>query len=382
MKWLFIASIGMLLALNASAARKPRTPALQFNPNSGVKASLTMPDGRVVNYAAYTRLYFVTNIEDSTYQYMNVFVPEGATQQTPIFLRTYVGGYMASQAGGPQAEDASGRALAEGYVLVIPGSRGRSSTVKRGKETFYTGRAPKALLDLKAAIRYLRHFDRLIPGNTEKIITDGTSAGGAMSSLLGATGNNPAYEPLLKAMGAADGRDDVFASVCYCPITDLDHADMAYEWLYGNTDSRKSLPESKRALTEELAAQFPAYINSLGLKKPDGTPLNADNYSEYIKQIIICSAQEAKDAGADIADSLGFTFSAEAAFQAPRIGIYNVQGGYTIDLYTNDFKPVASTIAALYRSRWKIEIFFRNLKQNLHIKSFLGTTQNAVEIQI
>lgn len=91
MKWLFIASIGMLLALNASAARKPRTPALQFNPNSGVKASLTMPDGRVVNYAAYMRLYFVTNIEDSTYQYMNVFVPEGATQQTPIFLRTYVG---------------------------------------------------------------------------------------------------------------------------------------------------------------------------------------------------------------------------------------------------------------------------------------------------
>ena len=49
-----------------------------------------------------------------------------------------------------------------------------------------------------------------------------------------------------------------------------------------------------------------------------------------------------------------------------RIGIYNAQGGYTIDLYTNDFKHAASTIAALYRSRWKIEIFFRNLKQNLH----------------
>ena len=65
-----------------------------------------------------------------------------------------------------------------------------------------------------------------------------------------------------------------------------------------------------------------------------------------------------------------------------RIGIYNVQGGYTIDLYTNDFKHAASTIAALYRSRWKIEIFFRSLKQNLHIKSFLGTSQNAVEIQI
>jgi len=317
MKKLIIAAIGMMLALNASAAKKGRMPALQFNPNSGVKASLTMPDGKVVNYTAYNKLYFVTNVEDSTYQYMNIFVPEGANEQTPIFLRTYVGGYMPSQAGDPQAQDASGRALSEGYVLVIPGSRGRTSTVQKGKKTIYTGRAPKALLDLKAAIRYLRHFDSVIPGDAEKIITDGTSAGGAMSSLMGATGNNPAYKPLLKAMGAADERDDVFASVCYCPITDLDHADMAYEWLYGNTESRKSLSESKRALTAELAAQFPAYINSLGLKKADGTSLNADNYLDYIKQIIIRSAQEAKDAGADISDSLGFTFSSEAAFQAP-----------------------------------------------------------------
>ena len=67
-----------------------------------------------------------------------------------------------------------------------------------------------------------------MPGNAEKIITDGTSAGGAMSALLGTTGNNPAYEPYLKAMGAADARDDVYASVCYCPITDLNHADIAY----------------------------------------------------------------------------------------------------------------------------------------------------------
>ena len=119
---------------------------------------------------------------------MNIFVPEGATQQTPIFLRTYVGGYMPSQAGDPQAEDASGRALSEGYVLVIPGSRGRTSTVQKGKKTIYTGRAPKALLDLRRLFRYLRHFDSVIPGDAEKIITDGTSAGGAMSSLMGATG--------------------------------------------------------------------------------------------------------------------------------------------------------------------------------------------------
>ena len=91
MKKLIIASLGMMLAMNMNAAKKPKTSALQFNPESGVKASLTMPDGRVVNYTAYNKLYFVTNVEDSTYQYMNIFVPEGANEQTPIFLRTYVG---------------------------------------------------------------------------------------------------------------------------------------------------------------------------------------------------------------------------------------------------------------------------------------------------
>lgn len=56
--------------------------------------------------------------------------------------------------------------------------------------------------------------------------------------------------------------------------------------------------------------------------------------------------------------------------------------GYVIELLINDFTHAASTIAQLYRSRWQIEIFFRNLKQNLHIKSFLDTSQNDVEIQI
>jgi hypothetical protein len=167
----------------------------------------------------------------------------------------------------------------------------------------------------------------LIAGDSEKIITDGTSAGGAMSALMGATGNNPAYDKYLKEMGAADERDDVFASVCYCPITDLDHADMAYEWLYGNTDSRKSLSAAKVGLTQELAAQFPDYVNTLGLKKPDGTALNSSNYLDYIKQLIIKSAQEAKDAGANIPDSLGFTFSSEANFQAPINGGMKPMGG-------------------------------------------------------
>ena len=165
-----------------------------------------------------------------------MFSKVSSKSSTPILLRTYVGGYMAAQAGQPQAGDASGRALKEGLVVVIPGTRGRNSTIiatnddkksgiKKG-QTIYTGRAPNAILDLKAAIRYIRFFDDVSPGDAEKIITDGISAGGAMSSLMGATGNHPDYEPLLQAMGAAPARDDVFASVCYCPIIDLDHAEL------------------------------------------------------------------------------------------------------------------------------------------------------------
>ena len=94
------------------------------------------------------------------------------------------------------------------------------------------------MLDLKAAIRYLKFNDDLILGNAKKIITDGTSAGGAMSALLGSTGNHPDYELLLEKMGAAKASDDIWAAVCFCPITDLEHADMAYEWLYNCTNNR------------------------------------------------------------------------------------------------------------------------------------------------
>ena len=309
------ALLAAAVAIFSCAGQTAVEDGLVFDPSVGTTGSITLPTGQTVNYTAYEKLFFVTNVEDSTYQYMNVYIPDGATQSTPIFLRTYVGGYMASEASRPQAGDAPGRALAEGYVVAIPGSRGRNSKVG---DTF-TGRAPAAILDLKAAIRYLRHFDKEMPWDAERIITDGTSAGGAMSALMGATGNAPEYEPYLEAMGAAKERDNVFASVCYCPIIDLDHADMAYEWMYGGTDSRQGLPDEQKTVSKELADQFPEYLASLNLKKPDGTPLTIDYYLDYIKELLIKAAQKAKDAGADISTEFGFTFSSESMgrFAAP-----------------------------------------------------------------
>lgn len=319
MRKIFTTILAAIICTGA-VARKGQNAQLRFDGSTGVAGSVTMSCGGIVNYTAFTELYYVTNIEDSTYQYLNVFVPDGATQQTPIFLRTYVGGYMASKAGYPQADDATGRALQEGYVVVIPGSRGRNSTVTENGKTIYTGRAPYGLLDLKAAVRYLRLFDAEMAGDAEHIITDGTSAGGAMSSLLGATGNCPDYDAMLREMGAADTRDDIFAAVCYCPITDLDHADMAYEWLYNCTnDGQRRISEAQRPVSDELAAMYPDYINSLGLTLDDGTPLTSDNYMDCIRHELIRSAQIAKNAGADIPDSIGFTFSGKSMHGMPPI---------------------------------------------------------------
>jgi len=56
--------------------------------------------------------------------------------------------------------------------------------------------------------------------------------------------------------------------------------------------------------------------------------------------------------------------------------------GETILLVTNHFRLAASTLSQIYRDRWEIEVFFRALKQNLRVKTFVGTSANAVHIQI
>lgn len=65
-----------------------------------------------------------------------------------------------------------------------------------------------------------------------------------------------------------------------------------------------------------------------------------------------------------------------------RIAIWDDVNKQTIELITNHTTWAASTIAELYKSRWQVEIFFRDIKQLLHIKSFIGTSENAVMIQI
>jgi len=315
-KMIFAAALMLLSGMSIEAQD------LTFDLTKGYTVeTMTYLDGATVKYRAYEGLVYVTNVEDASYQSLNIYIPESAIEAskgTPILLRNNVGGYMAATPRGPQATDASGRALREGYVVCIPGTRGANSTIEttvgKGKkaheETVYTGRAPKALLDLKAAVRYLRYNDAVIPGDSELIFSDGTSAGGAMSSLLGATGNHPAFEAYLEEMGAAPARDDIYACIAYCPITDLDHADMAYEWLYRCTnDGVRGLTDIQKSISEELASAYPEYLNSLGLKNPfDGSDITDENMLDYIKSWLIKSMQRARDEGAVIPDEAGAKF--------------------------------------------------------------------------
>jgi len=65
-----------------------------------------------------------------------------------------------------------------------------------------------------------------------------------------------------------------------------------------------------------------------------------------------------------------------------RIEVWVEEKNETMVFVTNNLKLAARTIARIYKERWQIELFFKALKQGLKIKTFVGTTENAVQIQI
>lgn len=65
-----------------------------------------------------------------------------------------------------------------------------------------------------------------------------------------------------------------------------------------------------------------------------------------------------------------------------RVKYYDKELKKKLIFFTNNFELEATTIAKLYKQRWRIELFFKWIKQNLRIKAFYGTSQNAVKTQI
>jgi hypothetical protein len=78
----------------------------------------------------------------------------------------------------------------------------------------------------------------------------------------------------------------------------------------------------------------------------------------------------------------GFYSKQKCPYYLRLVQIWNPEKQETLTFVTNNLKLAAATIAAIYKDRWQIELFFKALKQNLRIKTFVGTSFNAVMIQI
>ena len=304
----------------------------------------TTVDNKEIKYRAFEYIPYVANPIDIDQQYMNIYVPEEYfnngtvngynTQTAPIFMPNAVGGYMPSQAMTPKVENGKPNsvlyALSRGYVVASPATRGRTNKASDGN---FIGKAPAVIVDLQAATAYLHANDSTMPGNANRIITNGTSAGGAVSLLQGATGNSSDFQPYLQALGAATAATNVYAVSAYCPITNLDAADMAYEWSYkgitsfnkvtmgqgelpqanvgGNTAppqrtmQRVNMNADDIAYSNLLSEHFPEYVNNLQLHDSMGRVLKLDKngngtFKNYVKAFIIDAANKAQAKGTDL----------------------------------------------------------------------------------
>ena len=265
-----------------------------------VVTNLSKIDMSKWEYNADDNVYYQIGISycetpaDSSYETLAVFVPGDYFSGTENGDGTYtceinpdasVNGYSAKTAPivmpietpGYTAQTAltSYTSLTEymeaGLVYVHAGCRGRDAG------------APAGVADLKAAIRYLRYTDEDTPGDAERIFVFGMSGGGAQSAVVGASGDSDLYTPYLEQIGAVQGVSDaVYGSMDWCPITNLDSADEAYEWMMGVT--RSGLSEDEQAISDAMAAAFAEYINNLGIKDEKGSVLTLEESAEGIYQ--------------------------------------------------------------------------------------------------
>lgn len=287
------ASVGSGAAADAS---------LVFDPTAYTEQTISIKDttgtAHSVTYRFFKVASYVAAPVNAAYQSLNVSVPvsiDGTAvdaSDAPILFANAVGGYMPSSVANATGISASGMgggtsrqglALAAGYVVVEPGARGRSLVDANG--TYY-GTAPAAIVDLKAAVRYLKFNKGRVPGDVERIVSSGVSAGGALSALLGASGDSPLYDPYLAEIGAADTSDAIFASGDWCPITDLEHADAAYEWCWG-ANPLASGATVDATISADLKAQFTAYLAALKLRAKGYGTLTARNLDTYLLETFI-----------------------------------------------------------------------------------------------
>ncbi|MBQ3462914.1 MAG: hypothetical protein IJH36_07345 [Clostridia bacterium] len=280
------------------------------------------PSGNGGSSTVYQGVYINSNITNAEYQTMLIYVPaeyfttdesdnvtginEDATvgnytaSSAPIVFQNECGGWRSSK---PGACDTS--YIEEGMIYVYCGARSRDASDSEGNAT---GKSPTQIVDLKSGVICLRANTDILPGDIDKIISVGGSGGGEMSSVLGASGNMPEYYEYMYEAGTlgviknSDGTyeseydDSIYAAQCYCPIADIENADLAYAWWWvglaesgGETYNGSTLSDFKLRLQELEADAFVEYLNSLGLKDEDGnaltlTGLRSGSYYDAILQ--------------------------------------------------------------------------------------------------
>nr|MCR4891451.1 hypothetical protein [Lachnospiraceae bacterium] len=270
----------------------------------------------------YEGVYTSANITNDDLQRMNIYVPaaylevDGEGNVTGINQDAQVGDYTASTApivfanefGGwrsSQPKSANTDYIGEGMIHVTIGGRSRDAVDENGK---ITGKSPTQAVDMKAGIIELRANTDIIPGDTDKIISVGTSGGGQMSSILGASGNMKEYYEYMYESGVLglikndDGTytsaypDNIYAAQTYCPIADIENADLAYAWWWVNLADDggtygEGFTDFEIRLQELEAEAFVDYLNGLGLKDEKGnvltlTGLREGSYYDAILQNI------------------------------------------------------------------------------------------------
>ena len=282
----------------------------------------------------YQGVYMNANVTNLSNQTMAIYVPaaylstdaEGnvtgidhtakagnyTADTAPIVYLNECGGWKSSS---PRSCDTS--YIEQGMIYVTAGARSRDAKSEDGATV--TGKAPTQVVDLKSGVMALRANADVIPGDKNRIVSVGTSGGGQMSSILGASGNMSEYYEYLYETGAlgvtknADGSfasaipDNVYAAQLYCPIADIENADLAYAWWWvdladdGGTYGG-SMTAFERHLQELEAEAFVDYLNSLNLKAADGsaltlTGLRSGSYYEAILSNISDALNAMADAG-------------------------------------------------------------------------------------
>ena len=282
----------------------------------------------------YQGVYMNANVTNLSNQTMAIYVPaaylstdaEGnvtgidhtakagnyTADTAPIVYLNECGGWKSSS---PRSCDTS--YIEQGMIYVTAGARSRDAKSEDGATV--TGKAPTQVVDLKSGVMALRANADVIPGDKNRIVSVGTSGGGQMSSILGASGNMSEYYEYLYETGAlgvtknADGSfasaipDNVYAAQLYCPIADIENADLAYAWWWvdladdGGTYGG-SMTAFERHLQELEAEAFVDYLNSLNLKAADGsaltlTGLRSGSYYEAILGNISDALNAMADAG-------------------------------------------------------------------------------------